>query len=60
VILVRCLRYKVQDGKYVFRKGDLYRATVSGDSVEVINHYGMAVRLSLREFNHYFIVVSQL
>lgn len=60
MILVKCLRYKVQDGKHVFRKGDLYRAKVNEDNVEVINHYGTTIRLSLREFNHYFIVVSQL
>jgi hypothetical protein len=58
--LVRCIKHKASNRSWVLESGRVYEAQLIGDRVEVVNHYGNAVGLSLKEFNIYCEVIKRI
>jgi hypothetical protein len=59
-LLVRCIKHKASNRSWVLESGRTYEAHLIGDRVEVINHYGNAIGLSLKEFNLYCEVIRKI
>jgi hypothetical protein len=55
---VRCIKHKAQNKRWVLQSGLVYEAIKKDDNeIEIVNHYGQLVTLSLKEFQQYCKVI---
>jgi hypothetical protein len=54
----RCIKHLAKNRKWILESGRLYEAEKKNDNeIEIVNHYGEVITLSLREFKIYCIVI---
>lgn len=54
---IRCIKHKAQNRKWILESGREYEAKVNGNEIDIVNHYGEIVTLSLKEFSIYCVVI---
>jgi len=55
---VRCLKHLAKDRKWILESGRVYDAQKRNDNeIDIVNHYGIVVTLSLKEFSNYCVVI---
>jgi hypothetical protein len=51
---IRCIKYLARDRKWLLESGRIYEAEKRSDNeIDITNHYGQIVTLSLRDFHIY-------
>lgn len=55
---VRCIKHLAKDRVWLLESGKLYLAQKRNENeIEVVNHYGVVVTLSLKDFSIYCVVI---
>lgn len=51
---VRCIKHLAKNKRWVLQSGLVYEAIKKSDNeIEIVNHYGQIITLTLKEFNQY-------
>ena len=60
-VLIRCIKSKAVNGKYVFEANTTYKAKIlANNKVQFSNKYNESIELELKEFNYYFNIIKQV
>jgi hypothetical protein len=57
--IVKCIKHKAQNRRWVLQAGKIYEAQKDTESeIDITNHYGESITLTLKEFNEYCTVIK--
>jgi hypothetical protein len=58
--LVRCIRSKMENDKWILQAGLVYEARVNGEVVSIKNHEKVTIEVTLYEFNYRCKIIKKL